>query len=158
MPILAGDPSPECPEILLWTALLEAWFPTFVFLLCRDQAGSKKPTDHSQVGTGSPTQKEKKPTPLVVPSAKQESGTKDISFVFILLVRQVTSISTAMHRGGEEYGGKDSTLVSGIFALYTCFGSAFIWRAVLPQGEVFVFTVCFSSARQLARFHLFCLA
>lgn len=40
----------------------------------KDQAGSKKPTDHSQVGTGSPTQKEKKPTPLVVPSAKQESA------------------------------------------------------------------------------------
>ncbi|XP_042684027.1 MICAL-like protein 2 isoform X3 [Centrocercus urophasianus] len=39
----------------------------------KDQAGSKKPTDHSLVGTGSPTQKEKKPTPLVVPSAKQES-------------------------------------------------------------------------------------
>lgn len=126
---------PGCPEISLWTSLLEAWFATFVFLLCRDQAGSKKPTDHSQVGTESPTQKEKKPTPLVVPSAKQESGTKDISFAFVLLVRQGTSISNAMHRGGEEYGGQDSALVSGIFALYTCFSSAFIWRAVLPHGE-----------------------
>ncbi|XP_015732443.1 MICAL-like protein 2 isoform X2 [Coturnix japonica] len=42
----------------------------------KDQAGSKKPTDHSQVGTGNPAEKEKKPAPLVVPSAKQESSTK----------------------------------------------------------------------------------
>ncbi|XP_065588974.1 MICAL-like protein 2 isoform X2 [Cyrtonyx montezumae] len=39
----------------------------------KDQAGSKKPIDNSQMGTGSPAQKEKKPSPLVVPSAKQES-------------------------------------------------------------------------------------
>ncbi|OXB82737.1 UNVERIFIED_CONTAM: hypothetical protein H355_000435 [Colinus virginianus] len=40
----------------------------------KDQAGSKKPVDNSQMGTGSPAQKEKKPSPLVVPSAKQESA------------------------------------------------------------------------------------
>ncbi|XP_035195557.1 MICAL-like protein 2 isoform X2 [Oxyura jamaicensis] len=40
----------------------------------KDQGGSKKPTDNSQVGTGSPAQKETKPSPLVVPSAKQDSA------------------------------------------------------------------------------------
>ncbi|KGL86581.1 MICAL-like 2, partial [Charadrius vociferus] len=40
----------------------------------KDQDGSKKPTDNSQVGTGSPAHKETKPSPLVVPSAKQDSG------------------------------------------------------------------------------------
>jgi len=78
--------------------LQEGWFPTFVFLLCRDQGGSKKPTDNSQVGTGSPALKETKPSPLVVPSAKQNSGMKDISFAFILLVRQGTGISAARYK------------------------------------------------------------
>ncbi|XP_008935267.1 PREDICTED: MICAL-like protein 2, partial [Merops nubicus] len=40
----------------------------------KDQGGSKKPTDISQVGTGSPAHKETKPSPLVVPSAKQDSA------------------------------------------------------------------------------------
>ncbi|XP_009869642.1 PREDICTED: MICAL-like protein 2, partial [Apaloderma vittatum] len=40
----------------------------------QDQGGSKKPTDNSQVGTGSPAHKETKPSPLVVPSAKQDSA------------------------------------------------------------------------------------
>ncbi|XP_065707230.2 MICAL-like protein 2 [Patagioenas fasciata] len=40
----------------------------------KDQGGSKKPTDNSQVGTGSPAHKETKPSPLVVPSAKQDSA------------------------------------------------------------------------------------
>ncbi|NXM25516.1 MILK2 protein, partial [Oxyruncus cristatus] len=39
----------------------------------KDQGGSKKPTDNSQVGTGSPAHKETKPSPLVVPPAKQDS-------------------------------------------------------------------------------------
>ncbi|NXX46963.1 MILK2 protein, partial [Tricholaema leucomelas] len=43
----------------------------------KDQGGSKKPTDNSQVGTGSPAHKETKPSPLVVPPAKQDSGMKD---------------------------------------------------------------------------------
>ncbi|NWX42346.1 MILK2 protein, partial [Steatornis caripensis] len=42
----------------------------------KDQGGSKKPTDNSQVGTGSPAHKETKPSPLVVPSAKQAYGLK----------------------------------------------------------------------------------
>ncbi|NWS14629.1 MILK2 protein, partial [Pachyramphus minor] len=42
----------------------------------KDQGGSKKPTDNSQVGTGSPAHKETKPSPLVVPPAKQDSGLK----------------------------------------------------------------------------------
>ncbi|KAK2533727.1 Micall2 [Columba guinea] len=40
----------------------------------KDQGGSKKPTDNSQVGTGSPAHKETKPSPLVVPSAKEDSA------------------------------------------------------------------------------------
>ncbi|XP_014801758.1 PREDICTED: MICAL-like protein 2 isoform X3 [Calidris pugnax] len=40
----------------------------------KDQGGSKKPTDTSQVGTGSPAHKETKPSPLVVPPAKQDSA------------------------------------------------------------------------------------
>ncbi|NWS72548.1 MILK2 protein, partial [Crotophaga sulcirostris] len=63
----------------------------------KDQGGPKKPTDNSQVGTGSPAHKETKPSPLVVPSAKQDSGMKDISFAFILLVRQGIGISAARH-------------------------------------------------------------
>ncbi|NXP19311.1 MILK2 protein, partial [Scytalopus superciliaris] len=42
----------------------------------KDQGGSKKPTDNSQVGTGSPAHKETKPSPLVIPPAKQDSGLK----------------------------------------------------------------------------------
>ncbi|KFP04548.1 MICAL-like 2, partial [Calypte anna] len=42
----------------------------------KDQGGSKKPTDNSQVGTGSSAHEEKKPSPFVVPSAKQDSGMK----------------------------------------------------------------------------------
>ncbi|NXK97605.1 MILK2 protein, partial [Formicarius rufipectus] len=41
----------------------------------KDQGGSKKPADNSQVGSGSPAHKETKPSPLVVPSAKQDSDT-----------------------------------------------------------------------------------
>ncbi|NXW39905.1 MILK2 protein, partial [Nyctiprogne leucopyga] len=59
----------------------------------KDQSGSKKPTDNSQVGTGSPAHKETNPSPSVVPSAKQDPGMKDISFAFILLVRQGTGIT-----------------------------------------------------------------
>ncbi|XP_074775661.1 MICAL-like protein 2 isoform X1 [Athene noctua] len=40
----------------------------------KDQGGSKKPTDNSQVGTGSPAHEETRPSPLVVPSAKQDSA------------------------------------------------------------------------------------
>ncbi|XP_009068488.1 PREDICTED: MICAL-like protein 2, partial [Acanthisitta chloris] len=40
----------------------------------KDQGGSKKPTDNSQVGTGSPAHKETKPSSLVVPPANQDSA------------------------------------------------------------------------------------
>ncbi|NWW32853.1 MILK2 protein, partial [Panurus biarmicus] len=63
----------------------------------KDQDGSKKPTDNSQVGTGSPAHKEPKPSPLVVPPAKQDSGMKDKSFAFILLNRK--EIGTASSGG-----------------------------------------------------------
>lgn len=133
---MAGDRGPGCPELFLWTSLLEGWFPTFVFLLCRDQGGSKKPTDNSQVGTGSPAQKETRPSPLVVPSAKQDSGMKDISFAFILLVRQGAGVSAARHRVRnmlvEMVPSLQGFLLS-LTLLWPC--SAFIWRAVIPQGE-----------------------
>ncbi|XP_021267909.1 MICAL-like protein 2 isoform X5 [Numida meleagris] len=61
----AGEDKSESPAG--WRSLLKP-------VANKDQGGSKKPTDNSQVGTGSPTQKEKKPSPLVVPSAKQESA------------------------------------------------------------------------------------
>lgn len=87
--------TPECPELFLWTILQEGLFPTFIVFLCRDQDGSKKPTDNSQVGTGSPAHKEPKPSPSVVPAAKQGSGMKDKSFAFILPIRKGTGIGTA---------------------------------------------------------------
>lgn len=88
---------PGCPELFLWTILQEGWFPTFVFFLCRDQDGSKKPAGNSQVGTASPAHKEAKPSPLVIPPAKQDSGMKDKSFAFILLIRKGTGSSAARH-------------------------------------------------------------
>ncbi|NWI99555.1 MILK2 protein, partial [Crypturellus undulatus] len=39
----------------------------------KDQGGSKKPSDNSQIGTESPARKEIKPSPSVVPSSKQDS-------------------------------------------------------------------------------------
>ncbi|NXL98918.1 MILK2 protein, partial [Tyrannus savana] len=61
----------------------------------KDQGGSKKPTDNSQVGAGSPAHKDTKPSPLVVPPAKKDSGMKDKSFAFILLIRQGTGITSS---------------------------------------------------------------
>ncbi|XP_010119554.1 PREDICTED: MICAL-like protein 2, partial [Chlamydotis macqueenii] len=40
----------------------------------KDQDRSKKPTDNFQVGTGTPAHKETKPSPIVVPTAKQDSA------------------------------------------------------------------------------------
>ncbi|NXY17722.1 MILK2 protein, partial [Atrichornis clamosus] len=61
----------------------------------KDQNSSKKPTDNSQVGTGSPAHKETKPSPLVVSPAKQDSGMKDKSFALILLIRKGTGIPSS---------------------------------------------------------------
>ncbi|NXT75836.1 MILK2 protein, partial [Zapornia atra] len=73
--ITAGEDKSESPAE--WRSLLKP-------VASKDQGGSKKPTDNSQVGTGSPAHKETKPSPLVVPSAKQDSGMKDVSFAIML--------------------------------------------------------------------------
>ncbi|NXU52473.1 MILK2 protein, partial [Turnix velox] len=70
-----GEDKSESPAE--WRSLLKP-------VASKDQGGSKRPTDNSQVGTGSPAHKETKPSPLVVPAAKQDSGMKDLSFTFIL--------------------------------------------------------------------------
>ncbi|XP_072733920.1 MICAL-like protein 2 isoform X2 [Ciconia boyciana] len=59
-----GEDKSESPAE--WRSLLKP-------VASKDQGGSKKPTDNSQVGTGSPAHKEAKPSPLVVPAAKQDS-------------------------------------------------------------------------------------
>ncbi|NXG61843.1 MILK2 protein, partial [Hemiprocne comata] len=59
----------------------EEWRSRLKPVANKDQCGSKKPTDNSHVGTGSPAHKETKTSPLVVPSAKQDSemlGNKEI--------------------------------------------------------------------------------
>lgn len=132
-----------------------AWgiFPTLVFFLCRDQDGSKKPADISQVGAGSPAHKEPKPSPVAVPPAKQDSGMKDKSFAFILLIRKGTGIVLQGCVGGE------CAFAFRIFALCTCFSlvvplfCAFGgWPPILPQGEgLSIHRVPFS-ARQPERF------
>ncbi|NXG78341.1 MILK2 protein, partial [Baryphthengus martii] len=71
----------------------------------KDQSLSKKPPDSSLVGTGSPAHKETKPSPSAVLPEKQNSGMKDISFAFILLVRQGTGFSAARHVSGTPSSG-----------------------------------------------------
>ncbi|KFQ26634.1 MICAL-like 2, partial [Merops nubicus] len=58
----------------------------------KDQGGSKKPTDISQVGTGSPAHKETKPSPLVVPSAKQDSEMLGNKGIFMRHLTQNLSV------------------------------------------------------------------
>ncbi|NXL09380.1 MILK2 protein, partial [Mesembrinibis cayennensis] len=60
-------------------------------VVSKDQGGSKKPTDNSQVGTGSPAHKETKPSPLVVPSAKQDSGLKFLTQNLSVLLNPASS-------------------------------------------------------------------
>ncbi|NWV15938.1 MILK2 protein, partial [Ptilonorhynchus violaceus] len=57
----------------------------------KDQDGSKKPTDNSQVGTGSPAHKETKPIPLVTPPVKQNSGLKFLTQNLSVLLNPVSS-------------------------------------------------------------------
>ncbi|NWV38623.1 MILK2 protein, partial [Grantiella picta] len=57
----------------------------------KDQDVSKKPTDNSQVGTASPAHKETKPSPLVVPPAKQDSGLKFLSQNLPVLLNPASS-------------------------------------------------------------------
>ncbi|NXP30086.1 MILK2 protein, partial [Leiothrix lutea] len=73
----------------------EGWRSRLKPVASKDQDVSKKPTDNSQVGEGSPAHKEPKPSPLVVPPAKQDSGMKDKSFAFILPVRKGTGIASS---------------------------------------------------------------
>ncbi|XP_030339709.1 MICAL-like protein 2 isoform X1 [Strigops habroptila] len=72
----------------------------------KDQGGSKKPTDNSQVGTGSPEHKETKPTPLVVPSAKQDSASSG-GFVKKKLIPSSDLIGSFQNskQGWEDPGG-----------------------------------------------------
>ncbi|RMC17669.1 hypothetical protein DUI87_05333 [Hirundo rustica rustica] len=51
----------------------EGWRSRLKPVANKDQDGSKKPTDNSQMGTGSPAHKEPKPSPSAVPPAKQDS-------------------------------------------------------------------------------------
>ncbi|KAM9372450.1 MICAL-like protein 2 [Phaethornis superciliosus] len=72
----------------------------------KDQGGSKKPTDNSQVGTGSPAHKEKKPSPLVVPSAKQDSASSG-GFMKKKLIPSSDLIRSCQNsnQGWEDPGG-----------------------------------------------------
>nr|XP_009934818.1 PREDICTED: MICAL-like protein 2 [Opisthocomus hoazin] len=72
----------------------------------KDQGGSKKPTDNSQVGTGSPALKETKPSPLVVPSAKQNSASSG-GFTKKKLIPSADLIRSCQNskQGWEDPGG-----------------------------------------------------
>ncbi|XP_005020144.3 MICAL-like protein 2 isoform X2 [Anas platyrhynchos] len=72
----------------------------------KDQGGSKKPTDNSQVGTGSPAQKETRPSPLVVPSAKQDSASSG-GVVKKKLIPSSDLIRSCQNskQGWEDHGG-----------------------------------------------------
>ncbi|XP_075292936.1 MICAL-like protein 2 isoform X4 [Opisthocomus hoazin] len=72
----------------------------------KDQGGSKKPTDNSQVGTGSPALKETKPSPLVVPSAKQDSASSG-GFTKKKLIPSADLIRSCQNskQGWEDPGG-----------------------------------------------------
>ncbi|NWI81239.1 MILK2 protein, partial [Dryoscopus gambensis] len=61
----------------------EGWRSRLKPVANKDQDGSKKPTDDSQVGTGSPAHKEAKPSPSVVPPAKQDSETLGNKEIFM---------------------------------------------------------------------------
>ncbi|NWW95351.1 MILK2 protein, partial [Rhynochetos jubatus] len=57
----------------------------------KDQGGSKKPADNSQMRTGTPAQEETKPSPVVVPSAKQDSGLKFLTQNLSVLLNPASS-------------------------------------------------------------------
>ncbi|XP_010013167.1 PREDICTED: MICAL-like protein 2 [Nestor notabilis] len=72
----------------------------------KDQGGSKKPTDNSQMGTGSPEHKKTKPSPLVVPSAKQDCASSD-GFMKKKLIPSSDLIRSCQNskQGWEDPGG-----------------------------------------------------
>ncbi|NXN03742.1 MILK2 protein, partial [Sylvia borin] len=69
----------------------EGWRSRLKPVANKDQDGSKKPTDNSQVGTGSLAHKEPKPSPLVVPPAKQDSGLKSLTQKLSVLLNLASS-------------------------------------------------------------------
>ncbi|NWI05963.1 MILK2 protein, partial [Tichodroma muraria] len=69
----------------------EGWRSQLKPVANKDQDGSKKPTGNSQVGTGSPAHKELKPSPLVVPPAKQDSGLKCLTQNLSVLLNPAAS-------------------------------------------------------------------
>ncbi|NWU25665.1 MILK2 protein, partial [Dyaphorophyia castanea] len=69
----------------------EGWRSRLKPVANKDQDGSKKPADNSQVGTGSPAHKEAKPSPLVVPPAKQDSGLKFLTKNLSVLLNPASS-------------------------------------------------------------------
>ncbi|KAJ7403620.1 MICAL-like protein 2 [Willisornis vidua] len=80
----------------------------------KDQGGSKKPTDNSQVVTGSPAHKETKPSPLVVPPAKQDSASSG-GFVKKLLIpsSDLTRSCQISKQDWEGPGGSAKTEENG---------------------------------------------
>ncbi|NXN11870.1 MILK2 protein, partial [Indicator maculatus] len=94
----------------------------------KDQGGSKKPTDNSQVGTGSPAHKETKPSPLVVPSAKQDSGMKDISFAFILLLKCLTPKLSVLLNPASSGGFMKKRLIPSSDLIKSCQNSEQSWE------------------------------
>ncbi|NXB41253.1 MILK2 protein, partial [Eulacestoma nigropectus] len=69
----------------------EGWRSRLKPVANKDQDGSKKPTGNSQVGTGSPAHKEAKPSPSVVPPAKQDSGLKFLTQNLPVLLNPASS-------------------------------------------------------------------
>ncbi|NXB78071.1 MILK2 protein, partial [Donacobius atricapilla] len=69
----------------------EGWRSRLKPVATKDQDGSEKPTDNSQVGTGSPAHKEPKPSPLVVPPAKQDPGLKFLTQNLSVLLNLASS-------------------------------------------------------------------
>ncbi|NXX82489.1 MILK2 protein, partial [Urocolius indicus] len=94
----------------------------------KDQGGSKKPTDTPQVGTGSPAPQETKPSPLVVPSAKQDSGMKEISFAFILLLKLLTFSLSVLLNPASSDGFMKKKLIPSSDLVRSCQNSMQGWE------------------------------
>ncbi|NXF77684.1 MILK2 protein, partial [Sclerurus mexicanus] len=71
----------------------------------KDQGGSKKPPDNSQVGTGSPAHMETKPSPLVVPPAKQDSVFFPVYFGLMSFIIKRGELGLKMELASASSGG-----------------------------------------------------
>ncbi|XP_025939065.1 MICAL-like protein 2 isoform X1 [Apteryx rowi] len=71
----------------------------------KDQGGSKKPSDNSQMGTESPARKEIKPSPSVVPSAKQNSALSGGFMKKLLPSSDLVRSCQNSRKGWEDCGG-----------------------------------------------------